>query len=140
MTAKTINMGKVILKEIRDCVVRRSSSIFFPSIITKLCMKARVRPAVKTQSELIDEINEEILAEPEPTEPVEIPDSAEPIETIPELERETLKLRVTSSSTIPRNFIIGPWTPMSKKEQDDPCKNKNDEAKEGSDSEGSANK
>lgn len=38
------------------------------------------------------------------------------------------------------NFIFDPWTPMSRKERGDSSKNKDDEAKDRSDFEGSANK
>ncbi|KAH1107799.1 hypothetical protein J1N35_011567 [Gossypium stocksii] len=38
------------------------------------------------------------------------------------------------------DFIFEPWSPLSKKEQSDSCKGNNDEAKDESNSEGSANK
>ncbi|KAH1055786.1 hypothetical protein J1N35_033851 [Gossypium stocksii] len=99
--AKTTNVGKIIIKEIRDCSIRHSSSAYFPSTITNLCMKARVRPTVKMvgvvgddifqqQSEQVDEAeNDYIPAESEPTEPVEILDVAKPTNTIPEPKKET---------------------------------------------------
>ncbi|MFQ6648155.1 hypothetical protein Gotur_021672, partial [Gossypium turneri] len=45
---KSINVGKLILKEIHDCAKKKAGSVYFPSLITSLCLKARV----KTQANL----------------------------------------------------------------------------------------
>ncbi|MFQ6663324.1 hypothetical protein Gotur_030894, partial [Gossypium turneri] len=45
---KSINVGKIILKEIHDCAKKKAGSAYFPSLITSLCLKARV----KTQANL----------------------------------------------------------------------------------------
>ncbi|MFQ6631265.1 hypothetical protein Gotur_008892, partial [Gossypium turneri] len=45
---KSINVGKIILKEIHDCAKKKAGSAYFSSLITSLCLKARV----KTQANL----------------------------------------------------------------------------------------
>ncbi|MFQ6645962.1 hypothetical protein Gotur_019532 [Gossypium turneri] len=45
---KSTNVGKIILKEINDCAKKKAGSAYFPSLITSLCLKARV----KTQANL----------------------------------------------------------------------------------------
>ncbi|MFQ6643581.1 hypothetical protein Gotur_017624, partial [Gossypium turneri] len=45
---KSINVGKIILNEICDCAKKKTGSAYFPSLITSLCLKARV----KTQANL----------------------------------------------------------------------------------------
>ncbi|MFQ6645904.1 hypothetical protein Gotur_019309 [Gossypium turneri] len=48
LTEKSINVGKIILKEIHDCVKKKAGSAYFPLLITSLCLRARV----KTQANL----------------------------------------------------------------------------------------
>ncbi|MFQ6667059.1 hypothetical protein Gotur_033207 [Gossypium turneri] len=48
LTKKSINVGKIILKEIHDCAKKKPGSAYFPSLITLLCLKAHV----KTQANL----------------------------------------------------------------------------------------
>ncbi|MFQ6663691.1 hypothetical protein Gotur_031115 [Gossypium turneri] len=48
LTEKFINVGKIILKEIHDCAKKKAGSAYFPSLITLLCLRARV----KTQENL----------------------------------------------------------------------------------------
>ncbi|MFQ6650225.1 hypothetical protein Gotur_022848 [Gossypium turneri] len=48
LTEKSINIGKIILKEIHDCAKKKAGSAYFPSLITSPCLKARV----KTQANL----------------------------------------------------------------------------------------
>ncbi|MFQ6667292.1 hypothetical protein Gotur_033364 [Gossypium turneri] len=48
LTEKSINVGKIILEEIHDCSKKKAGSAYFPSLITSLCLKARV----KTQANL----------------------------------------------------------------------------------------
>ncbi|MFQ6666089.1 hypothetical protein Gotur_032584 [Gossypium turneri] len=48
LTEKSINVGKIILKEIHDCAKKKTGSAYFPSLITSLCLRARV----KTQANL----------------------------------------------------------------------------------------
>ncbi|MFQ6651334.1 hypothetical protein Gotur_023659, partial [Gossypium turneri] len=48
LTEKSINVGKIILKEIHDCTKKKAGSAYFPSLITSLCLRARV----KTQANL----------------------------------------------------------------------------------------
>ncbi|MFQ6624215.1 hypothetical protein Gotur_003638 [Gossypium turneri] len=45
---KSINVGKIILKEIHDCAKKKVESAYFPSLITSLCYRGRV----KTQENL----------------------------------------------------------------------------------------
>ncbi|TYH88163.1 hypothetical protein ES332_D01G168900v1 [Gossypium tomentosum] len=46
LTEKSINVGKIILKEIHNCAKKKAGSVYFPSLITSLCLKA----CVKTQA------------------------------------------------------------------------------------------
>ncbi|MFQ6652170.1 hypothetical protein Gotur_024159, partial [Gossypium turneri] len=39
----SINVGKIILKEIHDYAKKKAGSVYFPSLITSLCLKARVK-------------------------------------------------------------------------------------------------
>ncbi|MFQ6641511.1 hypothetical protein Gotur_016224 [Gossypium turneri] len=48
LTEKSINVGKIIRKEIHDCAKKKAGSAYFPSLITSLCLRARV----KTQANL----------------------------------------------------------------------------------------
>ncbi|MFQ6629083.1 hypothetical protein Gotur_006777 [Gossypium turneri] len=48
LTEKSINVGKIILKKIHDCAKKKAGSAYFPSLITSLCLRARV----KTQANL----------------------------------------------------------------------------------------
>ncbi|MFQ6636898.1 hypothetical protein Gotur_013142, partial [Gossypium turneri] len=48
LTEKSINVGKIILKKIHDCAKKKAGSAYFPSLITSLCLEARV----KTQENL----------------------------------------------------------------------------------------
>ncbi|KAH1047311.1 hypothetical protein J1N35_038095 [Gossypium stocksii] len=45
---KSINVGKIILKQIYDCAKKKTGSAYFPSLITSLYLRARV----KTQANL----------------------------------------------------------------------------------------
>ncbi|KAK8305424.1 hypothetical protein V6Z12_D03G062100 [Gossypium hirsutum] len=43
MTERSINVGKMILKEIHDCARKKTGSAYFPSLITSLCLRAQVK-------------------------------------------------------------------------------------------------
>ncbi|MFQ6630787.1 hypothetical protein Gotur_009920, partial [Gossypium turneri] len=43
LTEKSINVGKIILKEIHDCAKKKARSSYFPLLITSLCLKARIK-------------------------------------------------------------------------------------------------
>ncbi|MFQ6657029.1 hypothetical protein Gotur_026875, partial [Gossypium turneri] len=43
LTEKSINVGKIILKEIHDCAKKKAGSAYFPSLISSLYLKARVK-------------------------------------------------------------------------------------------------
>ncbi|KAK5843200.1 hypothetical protein PVK06_005646 [Gossypium arboreum] len=45
--AKTIDVGKIILREIQNCAVKRSGPAHFPFTITILCLKAEILANVK---------------------------------------------------------------------------------------------
>ncbi|KAK5839101.1 hypothetical protein PVK06_007863 [Gossypium arboreum] len=40
---KSINVGKIILKEIYDCAKKKTGSAYFPSLIISLCLMAHVK-------------------------------------------------------------------------------------------------
>ncbi|KAK5840147.1 hypothetical protein PVK06_009028 [Gossypium arboreum] len=58
LTGKTIDVGKIILKEIRNCAARCSGPAYFPFTITILCLKAEILANVKktryTQGKITD--------------------------------------------------------------------------------------
>ncbi|MBA0753580.1 hypothetical protein Gogos_020800, partial [Gossypium gossypioides] len=43
MTERSINIGKIILKEIHDCARKKTIYAYFPSLITSLCLRAQVK-------------------------------------------------------------------------------------------------
>ncbi|KAK5836387.1 hypothetical protein PVK06_012174 [Gossypium arboreum] len=43
LTEKSINVGKIILKEIHGCAKKKIGSTYFRSLITSLCLKAHVK-------------------------------------------------------------------------------------------------
>ncbi|MBA0756332.1 hypothetical protein Gogos_005386 [Gossypium gossypioides] len=43
MIERSINVGKIILKEIHDCARQKLGSVYFPSLITSLCLTAQVK-------------------------------------------------------------------------------------------------
>ncbi|KAK5836207.1 hypothetical protein PVK06_011967 [Gossypium arboreum] len=47
LTRKTIDVGKIILREMRNCAVRRFGPAYFPFTITILCLKAKILANVK---------------------------------------------------------------------------------------------
>ncbi|KAH1106974.1 hypothetical protein J1N35_010742 [Gossypium stocksii] len=44
---KTIDVGKIILREIQNCAVRHSGPAYFPFTITILCLKAKILANIK---------------------------------------------------------------------------------------------
>ncbi|MBA0755876.1 hypothetical protein Gogos_021761 [Gossypium gossypioides] len=46
MTERSINVGKIIIKEIHDCARKKTRSAYFPSLITLLCLRAQVETKV----------------------------------------------------------------------------------------------
>ncbi|MFQ6643374.1 hypothetical protein Gotur_017295 [Gossypium turneri] len=48
LTEKSINVGQIFFKEIHDCAKNKVGSAYFPSLITSLCLRTRV----KTQANL----------------------------------------------------------------------------------------
>ncbi|KAK5842514.1 hypothetical protein PVK06_004881 [Gossypium arboreum] len=47
LTGKTIDVGKIILREMQNCAVRRSGLVYFPFTITILCLKVKILANVK---------------------------------------------------------------------------------------------
>ncbi|TYI22425.1 hypothetical protein ES332_A06G102500v1 [Gossypium tomentosum] len=43
LTENSINVGKIILKEIHDCAKKKIGSDYFPSLITSICLRAHVK-------------------------------------------------------------------------------------------------
>ncbi|KAK5802573.1 hypothetical protein PVK06_030177 [Gossypium arboreum] len=206
--AKTIDVGKIILREMRNCAFKRSGPAYFPVTITILCFKAKILTNVKktsySQGTITDwdlyqiardsfedpEEEEEDPTEIEPMQSADIHNRVEPMEPKakpdvensmlraqpprPDLRDELSKLMdimqhiqwqqqaywrylkirddfMRSAFTKRYNdpfifvpafpdFIFEPWSPQSKRERSDSCKNKDDGAKYESNSEGSANK
>ncbi|KAK5825446.1 hypothetical protein PVK06_020283 [Gossypium arboreum] len=48
LTEKSVIIGKIILNEIHDCAKKKIGSVYFPSLVTSLCLRAHV----KTQANL----------------------------------------------------------------------------------------
>ncbi|KAK5819482.1 hypothetical protein PVK06_024485 [Gossypium arboreum] len=121
LTRKTIDVGKIILREIRNCSVRRSSPAYVPFTITILCLKAKILANVKKtgyiQGIIIDwdlyriagdsvlqqrvEKSEDLEEEKEEEDPIEIEpvqsdevlDKVEPMEPEAELDVKTSMFR-----------------------------------------------
>ncbi|KAK5839447.1 hypothetical protein PVK06_008238 [Gossypium arboreum] len=47
LTGKTIDVGKIILREMQNCAAKRSGPTYFPFTITILCLKAKILANVK---------------------------------------------------------------------------------------------
>ncbi|MFQ6620961.1 hypothetical protein Gotur_001965, partial [Gossypium turneri] len=52
-TEKSINVGKIILKEIHGCAKKKAGSAYFPSLITSLCLRARVKTQVNLKGQYV---------------------------------------------------------------------------------------
>ncbi|KAH1130228.1 hypothetical protein J1N35_001606 [Gossypium stocksii] len=122
LTRKTINVGKIILREIRNCVVRHSGPAYFPFTIIILCLKAKILANVKntgySQGTITDwnlyriardsvlqqrieesEDPEEVEEDPtkfEPMREAEVPDKVEPMELEVEPDVKTSMFRTQS--------------------------------------------
>ncbi|KAK5846179.1 hypothetical protein PVK06_002451 [Gossypium arboreum] len=90
--AKTIDMGKIIQREMQNCAIRRSGPAYFPFTITILCLKAKILASVKkTESEDPEEEEED------PTmQLAKIPDKVKPIELEAEPDVENSMFRAQS--------------------------------------------
>ncbi|KAH1082620.1 hypothetical protein J1N35_022381 [Gossypium stocksii] len=122
LTAKTIDMGKIILREIQNCAARCSRPAYFPFTITILCLKVKIIPKLKkigySQGTITDwdlyqvagdyiqqqrvELSENLEKEEEdpieikPIQSIEIPNKAKPIEPMIEFDMPTSTLRTHS--------------------------------------------
>ncbi|KAH1064150.1 hypothetical protein J1N35_029137, partial [Gossypium stocksii] len=83
LTGKTIDVGKIILREIWNCATRRLGPAYFPFTITILFLKAEILADVKKTGVLHDP------TENEPVQKAENPDEAEPMEQEVEPDFET---------------------------------------------------
>ncbi|KAK5843043.1 hypothetical protein PVK06_005473 [Gossypium arboreum] len=79
LTRKTIDVGKIILREMQNCAVRRFGPAYFPFTITILCLKAKIL-ANQRVKESEDFKEEEDPTEIEPMQSADIPDRVEPME------------------------------------------------------------
>lgn len=92
MTEKSINMGKIISKEIRECAAKRAGYPYFLSLITLLCLQYYLRPKVDLkarnhQGHIIETgvarmvggitRQKQPMDEPSETEPCDHPDKSE---------------------------------------------------------------
>ncbi|KAH1063677.1 hypothetical protein J1N35_028664 [Gossypium stocksii] len=92
LTRKTIDVGKIILTEIQNYVVRRSGLAYFPFTITILCLKAKILANIKKTGVEESEDPEEAKDNPteiEPEQSAEVPNEAELMEPEAELDVET---------------------------------------------------
>ncbi|KAK5794124.1 hypothetical protein PVK06_035329 [Gossypium arboreum] len=97
LTEKSINFGKIILKEIYDCAKKKTGSAYFPSLITSLCLRARVKTQANLKGQYVQGCItiSNIEEEESDKEPVEDPEPrAEP-------EEEPIKLSVEPEYTTP---------------------------------------
>ncbi|MFQ6643486.1 hypothetical protein Gotur_017448, partial [Gossypium turneri] len=83
LTEKSINVGKIILKEINDCAKKKAGSAYFPSLMSSLCLRAHVKTQENVKGQyvqwcitshdlerLVDRVHELNQGEQEePTEP-----------------------------------------------------------------------
>lgn len=129
MTAQTIDVGKIILREIQNCA-RHFGLAYFPFTITVLCLKAKIFANVKKtgysqgtimdwdlfrvarnsilqqQAESSDELKgEEVPTEIEPMQPVEIPNPGKPTEPIFEPNMATPTFRTRSPCPDPHDEL-----------------------------------
>ncbi|KAK5826165.1 hypothetical protein PVK06_021077 [Gossypium arboreum] len=86
LTGKTIDVGKIILREIRNCAVKRSGPVHFPFTVTILYLKAEI---LANQRVEISEEPKDPDEEEDPTmQSFEVPDKVESVE--PEAEPDTI--------------------------------------------------
>ncbi|MFQ6629247.1 hypothetical protein Gotur_006890, partial [Gossypium turneri] len=53
LTKNSINVGKIILKEIHDCAKKKAESAYFPLLITSLCLRARVKTQANMKGQYV---------------------------------------------------------------------------------------
>ncbi|KAK5825936.1 hypothetical protein PVK06_020823 [Gossypium arboreum] len=98
LTRKTIDVGKIILREMRNCAVKCSGPAFFPFTITILCLKAKILANRIEESEDPEE-EEEDPTEIEPMQSAEVLEKVEPIELEVEFDDETSIFRAQPPSS-----------------------------------------
>ncbi|KAK5840092.1 hypothetical protein PVK06_008963 [Gossypium arboreum] len=97
LTGKTIDVGKIILREMGNCAVRCSGPAYFPFTITILCLKAKIL------ANRIEESEDPEKEEEDPTEiklmqSTKVPDKVEPLEPEVEPDDETSMFRAQPPS------------------------------------------
>ncbi|MFQ6659738.1 hypothetical protein Gotur_028516, partial [Gossypium turneri] len=50
---KSITVGKIILKEIHDYAKKKAGSAYFPSLITSVCLRARVKTRANLKGQYV---------------------------------------------------------------------------------------
>ncbi|PON65869.1 hypothetical protein PanWU01x14_113580, partial [Parasponia andersonii] len=82
LTGKSINVGRIIHREICACAARKPGALFFPSLITRMCRNARA-PYLVNEEKLhntgeIDAIAVARIAQEGPAEPSHRSSSSRP--------------------------------------------------------------
>ncbi|KAH1122093.1 hypothetical protein J1N35_005253 [Gossypium stocksii] len=96
LTGKTIDVGKIILKELQNCAARCSGPVYFPFTITILCLKAKILANQRIEESEDPEEEEEDPTEIEPMQSAEILDKVEPMELETEPDVVTSMFRIQS--------------------------------------------
>ncbi|MFQ6660295.1 hypothetical protein Gotur_028884 [Gossypium turneri] len=60
LTKNSINIGKIILKEIHDCAKSKAGSAYFLSLITSLCLRARVKTQANLKGRYVQRLVERV--------------------------------------------------------------------------------
>ncbi|PON31238.1 hypothetical protein PanWU01x14_371370, partial [Parasponia andersonii] len=83
LTGKSINVGRMIHREICACAARKSWALFFPSLITRKCHNARALYLVNEEklhnTGEIDAITVARIAQEGPAKPSHRPSSSRPM-------------------------------------------------------------
>ncbi|KAH1121804.1 hypothetical protein J1N35_004964 [Gossypium stocksii] len=94
--SKTIDVGKIILREMQNCVVRRFGLACFPFTITILCLKAKIHTNQRLEETKDPKEEEEDPTEIKPEQEDEVPDETKPMELEAEPDVKTSMFRTQS--------------------------------------------
>ncbi|KAK5811944.1 hypothetical protein PVK06_027334 [Gossypium arboreum] len=106
LTRKTIDVGKIILREIWTCAVKHSGPAHFPFTITILCLKVEILANVRMTGDSVLQKRVEVSEEPkdpdeeeDPTmQSFKVPDKVESVEPEAEPDAETSMFRAQPPS------------------------------------------